>query len=233
MPNEDGSHTPEEWKGLMTDKKNEVRVRQQTQADLAASNKVIEDQRTRIKDLESSTAKGKPAGNPEDIVTMGALTGILDQRDKKLTDDHTKHEDSKTTEARNKRLRASAEKAEKLHTEEKEGKGLAFADVMEGTDREIKKKPGLQRVIQEADNPGEEAYDIGLRDPVIAKRLETYKKTLPPPGITPKKGMETKKVPGAYYTPKMVQKMTDKQIDENYDDILESQKRWGGEKKEE
>ena len=61
----------------------------------------------------------------------------------------------------------------------------------------------------------------------------TYKKTLPPPGITPKKGMETKKVPGSYYTPQMVQKMTDEQIDEHYEDILESKKKWGGIKKEE
>ena len=187
MPDEKGNYSPDEWKGLMTDKKNEVRVRQQTQADLAASNKVIDDQRARIKDLESSPAKEKKAGNPEDIVTMGALTGILDERDKKLTDDHTKLEDSKTTEARNKRLRKSAEKAEKLHTEEKEGRGLAFREVMEGTDREIKKNPIQQRVIQESDDPGEEAYKIGLRDPIIAKRLETYKKTLPPPGITTKK----------------------------------------------
>ena len=45
--------------------------------------------------------------------------------------------------------------------------------------------------------------------------------------------METKKVPGSYYTPQQVKSMTQKQLDDNWEDVLESQKRWGGEKKEE
>ena len=100
----------------------------------------------------------------------------------------------------------------------------------EGTQRELKKNPSYQGVIVNSKDPGKEAYEIGLKDPVIAKRVETYKKTLPPPGVTSKKGMETKKVPGAYYTPQMVQKMSDEEIDLHYDDITESQKSWGKQK---
>ncbi|MEA3313032.1 MAG: hypothetical protein U9Q18_01505 [Caldisericota bacterium] len=229
MPNEDGNYTPEEWKGLLGDKQNEVRTRQQKEADLAASNRTITEQRLRIKELESSTAKVK-AGNPEDIMTRADFEKEMNARDKKLEDKYTANETKKSQESLNKRLLASEEKARSVHTEEKEGKGLDFESVMAGTNRQIQENPGYKKVIQEAKNPGEKAYSIGLQDSVIAKRLETYKKTLPPSGVTPKEGMKGKKVPGSYYTPQMVQKMSDAEIDLHYDDIKESQKQWGGKK---
>jgi len=229
MPNEDGNYTPDEWKGLMGDKKNEVRTRQQVQADLAVSNKTIAEQRLRIKELESSPAKVK-VGNPDDIMTRAETEKMLRSQREELTSEYTKNETKKSQESLNKRLMASEEKARSTHTEEKEGKGLDYDSVMAGTNRQIQENPGYKEVIQKAKDPGERAYRIGLQDSVIAKRLETYKKTLPPPGITPKEGMKAKKVPGSYYTPQMVKKMSDAEIDEHYDDILESQKRWGGQK---
>jgi len=229
MPNEQGNYTPEEWKGLLGDKQNEVRTRQQREADLAASNRTIAEQRLRIKELESSPAKVK-TGNPEDIMTRAEMEKALNARNKELEDKYTANETKKSQESLNKRLLASEEKARSVHTEEKEGKGLDYDSVMTGTNRQIQENPGYKAVIQKAKNPGEKAYQIGLQDSVIAKRLETYKKTLPPPGITPKEGMKGKKVPGSYYTPQMVQKMSDEEIDLHYDDIIESQKRWGKQK---
>lgn len=229
MPNEDGNYTPDEWKGLLGDKQNEVRTRQQKEADLAASNRTIDEQRLRIKELESSTAKVK-AGNPEDIMTRADFEKEMNARDKSLEDKYTANETKKSQESLNKRLLASEEKAKENHTEEKEGKGLGYDDVMAGTNRQIQENPGYREVIQNAKNPGEKAYSIGLQDSVIAKRLETYKKTLPPPGITPKEGMKANKQPGSYYTPQMVQKMSDAEIDLHFEDIQESQKQWGGKK---
>lgn len=229
MPNEDGNYTPKEWEGLMGDKQNEVRTRQQLQADKSVSDRTIAEQRLRIKELESSPAKVK-AGNPEDIMTRAEMEKALNARDKGLEDKYTANETKKSQESLNKRLLASEEKARSLHTEEKEGKGLDYNSVMAGTNRQIQENPGEKTVIQNAKNPGEKAYEIGLRDSIIAKRLETYKKTLPPPGVTSKEGMKGKKVPGSYYTPQMVQKMSDADIDEHYDDIIESQKTWGKKK---
>ena len=229
MPNEDGNYSPKEWEGLMGDKQNEVRTRQQLQADKSVSDKTITEQRLRIKELESSTSK-VIAGNPEDIMTRADFDKELAARDKNLEDRYTKNETKKNQESLNKRLLASEEKAKSLHTEEKEGKGLDYNSVMAGTNRQIQENPGEKTVIQNAKNPGEKAYEIGLRDSVIAKRLETYKKTLPLPGVAPKEGMKGKKVPGSYYTPQMVQKMSDAEIDEHYEDIKESQKNWGNKK---
>ena len=229
MPDEQGNYSPDEWKGLMGDKQNEVRTRQQLQADKAVSDRTIAEQRLRIKELESSTAK-KKAGNPEDIMTRAETEAMLRSQREELTSEYTKNETKKSQESLNKRLFVSEDKARESHTEEKEGKGLDYDSVMAGTNRQIQENPGYKGVIQNAKNPGEKAYEIGLQDEVIAKRLETYKKTLPLPGITPKEGMTGKKVPGSYYTPQMVQKMSDAEIDLHYDDILESQKRWGGQK---
>ena len=229
MPNEQGNYTPKEWEGLMGDKQNEVRTRQQLQADKSVSDRTIAEQRLRIKELESSPAKVK-VGNPEDIMTRAETEKLLNTRDKGLEDKYTANETKKTQESLNERLLTSEEKSRSVHTEEKDGKGLDYDSVMAGTNRQIQENPGYKSVIQRAKNPGEKAYQIGLQDTVIAKRLETYKKTLPPPGVIPKEGMKAKKEPGSYYTPQMVQKMSDAEIDLHYDDILESQKRWGGQK---
>ena len=229
MPDENGNYSPDEWKGLMGDKQNEVRTRQQLQTDKSVSDRTIAEQRLRIKELETSTTKVK-VGDPEDIMTRAEFDKGMAARDKALEDKYTKNETKKSQESLNKRLLVSEDKARSLHTEEKEGKGLDYDSVMAGTNRQIQENPGEKAVISNAKDPGEKAYQIGLRDSVIAKRLETYKKTLPLPGIIPKEGMKGKKVPGAYYTPQMVQKMSDAEIDLHYDDILESQKRWGGQK---
>lgn len=228
MPNEDGNYSPDEWKGLMGDKQNEVRTRQQLQSDKSVSDRTIAEQRLRIKELETSTTK--KVGDPEDIMTRAEMEKALNDRDKGIEDKYTKYETKKSQESLNKRLLASESKARELHTEEKEGKGLSFDEVMKGTNRQIQESPGYAKVIQDASNPGEKAYQIGLQDEVIAKRKDTYAKTLPLPGVTPKEGMKSKKVPGSYYTPQMVQKMSDAEIDANYDDITESQKNWGGQK---
>lgn len=229
MPNEHGNYTPEEWKGLMGDKQNEVRSRQQLQADKAVGDRTIAEQRLRIKELENTTSK-KEEGHPEDIMTRAEFNKSIAARDKALEDKYTQNETRKSQESLNKRLLASENKAKDLHTEEKEGKGLDYDSVIAGTNRQIQENPGYREVIQNAKDPGEKAYQIGLQDETIAKRLETYKKTLPPPGIIPKEGMKGIKVPGSYYTPQMVKKMSDEEIDLHYEDILESQKRWGGQK---
>jgi len=223
------TYSEQEWKGLMGDKQNEVRTRQQLQADKANSDRTIAEQRLRIKELETSTTKVK-VGDPEDIMTRAEMEKALNARDKGLEDKYTKNETLKTRESLNKRLLASEDKSRKLHTEEKEGKGLSYDEVMSGTNRQIQENPGYRKVIQDAKDPGEKAYAIGLQDPTITKRLETYKKTLPLPGVIPKEGMKGQKVPGNYYTPQMVQKMSDAEIDLHYDDITESQKRWGNKK---
>ncbi len=223
------TYTEQEWKGLLADKTNEVRMRQQLQADKAAMDQKIAEQRIRIKELEASTVEGK-TGDPDDIMTRAEVKKMLAVQKEELTKEYTTLETQKSQESLNRSLYNSEQKAREIHTEEKEGKGLDYDSVMAGLKRQIEENPGYTVVIQKAKNPGEKAYQLGLQDPIIAKRLETNKKTLPLPGITSKEGMKGNKVPGTYYTPKMVQDMSDEELDLHYDDVLESQKRWGGQK---
>lgn len=225
MPNEDGNYSEKEFKGLMTDKQNEVRARQQAQADLAASKKENEDLNKRIKEAEASTAKVN-AGNPEDIVTRADLTKALDDRDKDLTDKYTKRESEKDKDSRLEKIEASFEKAKEKHTEEKEGKGLDFDEVWEGAKRELAKNKALQGVITSAKNPGEEAYKIGLQDPAIAKRVALNKKNFPDQKRTPKVGMEGTEVPGQFFSQERVKGMTREEIKANLPAIRKSQEKW-------
>lgn len=225
MPNEDGTYTKKEWEGLMGDKQNEVKTRQQAQADLAATRKENEDLNRKIKEAEASTAKVS-AGNPEDVITRKDLTEALDARDKGLTDKYTKRETEKDQDSRLEKIEASFEKAKEKHTEEKEGKGLNFDEVWEGTKRELAKNKALQGVIISAKNPGEEAYKIGLQDPAIAKRVALDKKKFPDQKRTPKIGMEGTEVPGQFFSQERVKGMTREEIKANLPAIRKSQEKW-------
>jgi hypothetical protein len=220
-------YSEKEWKGLLGDKTSETRARQEAQADVARLRAEI----AVLKDQKTSTPE-ESGGDPEDVVTNAALNKRIASLENKLLNMYQKEKNQEKEQTLKERIDESFEKAKGKYTEEKAGKGLTFDEVWEGTQRMIKNNDGYKYAIAHAKNPGEEAYKIGLRDEIIAQRYETYKNKLPPSGVTPKKGLESPKVPGAFYTPQMVQKMSDQEIDQHYEEILESQKNWGKSKKQ-
>jgi hypothetical protein len=219
-------YTEREWKGLLGDKQNETRARQEAQAEAAN----LRIQIAELKAQKASTVEDD-TGDSEDVATLVAVNKKLANLEKKLVGMYTKEKEDQITAAKTKLINESFEKAKEKYTEEKAGKGLSFDEVNEGTARMITKNKIYRDLILNDENPGKKAYEIGLQDPIIAKRLETYKKTLPEKHITPKEGLESRPS-GAYYTPAMVQKMSDKEIDEHYLDIKESQKKWNQKKQE-
>ena len=223
MPNEDGNYTPEEWKGLLGDKQNEVKARQQAQADLAATKKDIDSLTHKIKEMEAAK---KDTGDPEDVVTVAMLRKEREELKKELLDLHTKGETEKTQAQKDKLFEKSLKKAKEKYTEEKAGKGLSFDEVSEGTSRMVKENKVYGELIFNDPDPAERAYQVGLLDPIIAKRHETYKKTLPAEGVTSKEGLKGTTVPGNYYSQEMVKKMSEAQIKEHYPEIQESMKKW-------
>ncbi len=225
------TYSEKEWKGLLGDKQNETRARQEAQAEAA-------NLRIQIAELKQSLEKKtstveEDTGDPDDVATIAKLRKEIANAKKELLGMYNKEKEDQTNAARTKVINESYEKAIAKYTEEKAGKGLSFDEVVkEGTARMIAKNKIYRDLIMNDPDPAEKAYEIGLQDPVIAKRLETYKKNLPEQTVTPKTGLESKSK-GAYYTPQQVQKMSDKEVDEHFTDILESQKKWNAKKKEE
>jgi len=220
-------YTKKEWKGLLGDKQNETRARQDAQAEAANLRiQIAELRATKASTVEEDT------GDPEDVATLAAVNKKLANLEKKLLGMYTKEKDEQSTVKRTKLIEKSFKAATDKYTEEKAGKGLTFDEVNEGTKRMIEKNKVYRDLILSDENPGEKAYEVGLLDPIIAKRHETYKKVLPEKGVASKEGLEPKRVPGAYYTPAMVQKMSDKEVDIHYEDIKESQKKWNPKKQE-
>lgn len=218
-------YTEKEFKGLLGDKQNETRARQEAQAEAAN----LRIQIAELKAQKASTVE-EDTGDLEDVTTLEVVNKKLDKLEKKLLDMYTKEKNDQLIAKSTKLIEKSFKAATDKYTEEKVGKGLTFDEVNEGTKRMIEKNKVYRDLILSDENPGEKAYEVGLLDPIIAKRHETYRKTLPTPGVTPKEGLETKRVPGAYYTPAQVQKMSNKEIDIHYLDIIESQKKWNPKK---
>lgn len=221
------SYSEKEWKGLLGDKQNETRARQDAQAEAAN----LRIQIAELRAQKASTVE-EDTGDPEDVATLEAVNKKLAKLEKKLLDMYTKEKDDQSIAKKTKLIEKSFKAATDKYTEEEAGKGLTFDEVNEGTKRMIEKNKVYRDLILNDENPGEKAYEVGLLDLIIAKRKETYKKNLPTPGVAPKEGLESKRVPGAYYTPAQVQKMSDKEIDVHYLDIIESQKKWNLKKQE-
>ena len=225
MPNEEGLYTEQEWSGLLTDKQNEVRARQGGQALNAAQKIEIAELNTKIKSLETSTAEDK-AGNLDETVTKRDLLKALKDQKAELTKEYATDKQNMTKKEKEDAIDASFENARGKMTEAKMGKGLDFDSVWEGAKRMLLKKPALKAVITSSKNPGQEAYDIGLQDPDIAKRVALDKKNFPDQQRTQKVGLESTEIPAQYFSQERVAKMTKKEIQANLPAIRESQEKW-------
>jgi|GEM_PF-3515881 len=209
-------YSEREWKGLLSDKQREAQARQELQARLAAKETQYED---RIAQLEAKLAeKESNIGDPDDVATVATLKKEIARVEKKLLDMYTKE-----------RINESFAKAQAKYAEDKAGKGLSFEEVNEGTKRMIERNPKYRELILNDPDPGEMAYKVGLQDPVIAKRYETYKQTMPSGKVTSKEGLEgSAAAKSGYYSQEYVKKMskTPGWITANLDKIRESQKQW-------
>jgi len=235
MPNEEGLYSKDEWNGLLTDKQNEVRNRQQTQAELAVAKTELGSLNERIKALEKAP-KEEVIENGDDMVTKKELIAQLKQQRKEMTDgyeaDKKNDKDNTTKKQKEAAVDKSFANAKKSMTEEKMGKGLDFDSVWEGAKRflAIKSNASYKAVITSADNPGEKAYEIGLLDPIIAKRVALDKKNFPDQIRTPKIGLDTTEVPSNYFSQERVKGMSRAEIEANIKSIRESQKTWNKKK---
>ena len=216
-------YTEREHKGLLADKQNETKARQEAQAKAAQYEVRLAELEAK---LEKAATKEEDTGDPDDVATVSMLNKKIDKLEKKLLDMYAKEKLDMTTSDKNKLIEKSFKKAQDKYTEEKAGKGLSWDEVNEGTKRMILKNKKYRELILDDPDPGETAYEIGLKDEVIAKRYETYKKTLPASTVTSKEGLEGTTVPGGFYSQAIVAKMSEKQISDHWSEIEASMKKW-------
>jgi len=227
MPDEK-TRTEQEWKGLMTDKQNEVRARQQIQSDLAVKNLKVTELEERVKALEVT-----PKESAEDLEKPVTRADLLAEKKKtkdELVELYKKEKTQLSAEEKETFVNKSFTVAIKEHTVEKDGKGLSFDEVMEGTKREILKNATNRTLIENDVNPGEKAYEIGLQDKTIAERKKMYEKTLAEQKKITKKGMESTTTPGEFYSQARVKLMSKADIKLHLPEIRESQKLWDKDK---
>lgn len=231
------TYTEAEFKGLLSDKQKEVQARQDLQNQLQAKDSEYSNLRTELDTIKEQLAQKEEdnLGDPEDVATIATLKKTITGLKKEISDtkkDLMKmYEQDKTKDKqdiKNKRDQKSIEAAKKKYSEEKAGKGLSFDDVLEGTKRMLEKNTAYKALIANDPDPGEMIYNIGLQDPTIAKRLETYKQEYPEKVITNKEGLEGTTVPGGYLSQDYVKKMAKVPgwIKKNLKQIKESQKQW-------
>jgi len=226
------SYSEKEWKGLLGDKQNETKARQEAQAKAAQYEVRLAELEAK---LEKAATKEEDTGDPEDVATNAILNKKIARLEKKLIDmytqekaEMTKAEQEKAKTKREEFLEKNLKAAREKYTVEKVGRGLSFDEVKEGTDRMVAENQVYGQLIMSDKNPAEKAYEVGLLDPIIAKRYETYKKTLPASTVTSKEGLEGTTVPGGFYSQEYVKKMSNIPgwIKEHYAEIKESQKKW-------
>jgi hypothetical protein len=221
------TRTETEWKGLMTDKQNEVRARQGIQSELAVKTTKITELEERLRTLENAPKEIK---DPDATVTRAELFAEKKKTKDELVDLYKKEKAQTTAEDRAKIVNDSFNKAIKTHTKEKDGKGLSFEEVMEGTRREIAKNTKTRGLIENDTNPGEKAYQIGLQDSVIAERYKMYEKTLVEQKKIKKAGFDSTTTPGEYYSQARVKTMSKADIKLHLKEIRESQRSWNKDK---
>jgi len=215
-----------QWRGLLGDKQEAIERARSAEAKLAA----IETQySSKIKDLEEKiNAKNEDLnlGDPEDVVTNSTLGKTITGLRKELADTKKEMKEmkdyylgEKKTE-RETQAEKSVEKAKQRYSEEKVGKGLTWDDVLEGTKRMIKENKMYEQAL---------IYKIGLMDPIIAKRAESYQGSLPVGGVTPKTGLKGTTKPTGYMTQAYVKEQQAKDpgfVRAHLKEIQESQKHW-------
>ena len=216
------TRTEVEWKGLMTDKQNEVRARQQIQSELGVKSLRVTELEEKIKALEVP----KDTRDPTETVTRAELLEERKKTKDELTDLYKKEKAQLSVDEQTKFVNKSFNAAVKKHTEEKDGKGLSFDDVMEGTKRQILENKVNRTLIENDTNPGEKAYQIGLQDSVIAERHKIYAKTLAEQKKTKKVGMDGSTTGGEYFSQARVKLMSREDIKLHYKEIQESRKTW-------
>jgi hypothetical protein len=143
-------YSEKEWKGLLGDKQNETRARQEAQAEAAN----LRIQIAELRAQKASTVEDD-TGDPEDVATLEAVDKKIAKLENKLTGMYTTAETAKEKAEREKFVEKSFEKSIKLHTEEKEGKGLSFDEVNGGTKRMIAENKKYRDLILNDENPGE------------------------------------------------------------------------------
>ena len=224
MGDEEKTRTEQEWKGLMTDKQNEVRARQQIQSELAVKALKVTELEGRVESLEA--APKESAEDLEKPVTRADLLAEKKKTKDELVELYKKEKTQLSAEEKETFVNKSFTVAIKEHTVEKDGKGLSFDEVMEGTKREILKNKVNRTLIENDINPGEKAYEIGLQDVTIAERKKMYDKTLAEQKKIPKKGMAGTEIPGEHYSQARVAGMSKEDIKLHLPEIRESQKQW-------
>lgn len=221
------TRTEMEWKGLMGDKQSEVRARQEVQSESAVKTLKITELEEKVRTLEATPKEIK---DPDATVTRAELFAEKKKTKDELIQLYKEERTQLTADERAKFVNKSFNQAIKKHTKEKDGKGLSFDEVMEGTRREIGKNNKTRELIENDTDPGEKAYQIGLQDSVIAERYKMYDKTLAEQKKIKKAGFDSTTAPGEYYSQARVKTMSQPNIKLHYKEIQESRKTWNKDK---
>lgn len=161
-----------EFKGLLADKTSETRRRQALEEDNSALQTQLNEANSRL--AATSQPEGEPGDDtdPDDFPTFKDLDKVLDAREKR--NQAAKQKESRLDEDR--RFVASEQQAKTELTVKSQGEGLDFDSVIaDGFRAMVKTNPAYMQVVMGSPNPAREAYEIGLRHPDVAARLETVR----------------------------------------------------------
>ena len=233
---EEKTYTQKEHDGVIGDLQKERQDRQQKTFELSQSQSrlaTLEKENKELKEREE-TAKAKKSvieGEDEDILTK------KDGRDieSKVMDSVKKAQAVVKAAETKERLDANFKKsvaAAKIKYADRKDIGLDWEPVYQAAIKRVGGREFKELDIYNSDNPGEELYEEGLKDPEIKEKLELAKneKILDAMGNrkVDKKGLtgETKQYGFHYYTPDEVEAMKPEEAQKVLPDIEKSMLKW-------
>jgi len=166
----------ERFKGLLRDVQSERKSRQTAEE---ALREVREENQMLTEELAGKTDEtghedDNGAEDEGEYLTVGRAKKLL----AKTLEEGKVAETEEKQQALAQRFAESEEKAKEEFTTEKMGEGLDYSTVLkEGYKKMVAHNPGYQQVVKNSRDPAREAYQIGLLEPEIAKRLDAQKNT--------------------------------------------------------
>lgn len=235
------TYTQKEHDGVISDLQTERKQRQQFGFELSQSQSRLmtlekENEELKRKSEEKESKKSVIEGEDDDVLTKKDGRTI----EQKVMDNIKKAQEVVKAKEEKDRLDIDFRKSVSLARDKyayRKDIGLDWEPVYQAALKQIGSRPEKSRKAKEldiynSDNPGEELYQEGLKDPEIAEKLELAKneKILDAMGNrkVDKKGLtgEAKALGYTYYTPEQVAAMKPEQALKVKKDIDKSMEKW-------
>lgn len=230
------TYTQKEHDGVISDLQKERQQRQQFGFDLSQSQSRLatlekENEELKRKSEEKESKKSVIEGEDDDVLTKKDGRTI----EQKVMDNIKKAQEVVKVKEEKERLDANFKKsctAARVKYADRKDIGLDWETVYQAALKQVGGRKFKELDIYNSDNPGEELYQEGLKDPEIAEKLELAKneKILDAMGNrkVDKKGLtgEAKALGYTYYTPEQVAAMKPEEALKVKKDIDKSMEKW-------